>query len=1253
MKRYVDGKADALYLRLEDSAIVESEEVSPGVVFDYNEENQVAGIELLYLSKQFTNLYDDDLVGPRSKPISLSTLQRHVLEGLRRVETEEYRLGDWYLGALYALENPNNPDRISQAAQSLRELMEKLPRVLRQSNIDIYMSGSGFQSMREGIFKRLKKAKKRYGKVFKGQEIDPHLDKTLRKIYRYMEENKKPSRKDQIQIAIKNIDPMADQIGDDIQDMKQDQFHTLWKQLEKFAHHKPSINTDEQKFRKNLGTLEQMVYDLLAPVTAHDQQEIQTIMERTERSDADAKSLYKLIAKKGANYVFFFTNAMDSGWIPFLKEKGFFRNPPNVVHLPDGDVQYPSWPELQYLKNVSKDATEEVIKMVLQLPAVDNPNVYNSILDIALELEGEHSARLKPKILEYAELEHQFLAPGFPKLLTHWTTENQTEAALELTKILLKFSPYQQADDKLGLSRAIQKVWTNSGGPRPRFGEWEFKQLLNKGVRPLAEREPYRTARMLIDATASMISLQSRQDELKKFGGNDLSMIWCKRVKDSIKDYQNPEEALVHALTFVCKKVYAKAPEAVPELDQDLRNQRWDIFTRIRQHLYALHPNEQTKPWIRESILNYKDYDKRKYHFEFQRMIRLGCENFGSDLFSEAEKKQIFEAILSGPSEQDFRDRMGDRFTEELFEKRKRHFHRVQLRPFASVLLGKYRKYFTKLKSEEEQQITDDNYGPYRSEGPKAIQNCSPKPTEELKKLSDEKLLSFLNKWDSPHYDPQKPWVNISFSGLSQAFQSIFKELIIPDDSRLKFWIENRARLERPIYVRTMVSTIRELIEYKEFDKLDQWFDLCEWILTRPDQPKEEGVNPSDKSKEYPDWESSRRAVGDFIGMCLTQEVNVPFSFRAQIQRLLYKLCTQYDRRLDDDDSVLLNKHDQYTEAINTTRGHTLERLVIFAQWVRRHDDSEDVPEVKAILEKRFSSEAKYPLTPPEYAILGRLYGWIFDLNEEWAIARKSDIFPHSNLPAWREAFGNFLRYNSPYRPIYKELGDIFEFSLEHLDCLKPQMDSWEKSAQDFLGHHLFTYYLWKIYPLKDEKSLLQLYYQKTENNRKRWATLFGYIGRELRNTRQLDSDFKERILAFFEWRLEVGELGELQEFVNWLEADCLEPEWRLKAYSRILDLLRDLDEDPWKGESTNLSFHAILSMREMLPMCADGVVECFAKLVDSISSSGVVQIHTDDAKAILKAGLEHENEKVREKAKEARENMLHRGYLTVMDLDN
>lgn len=46
MKVRFDEKADALYMRLDDSKIHDSEEVQPGIVLDFNERSQVVGIEI-------------------------------------------------------------------------------------------------------------------------------------------------------------------------------------------------------------------------------------------------------------------------------------------------------------------------------------------------------------------------------------------------------------------------------------------------------------------------------------------------------------------------------------------------------------------------------------------------------------------------------------------------------------------------------------------------------------------------------------------------------------------------------------------------------------------------------------------------------------------------------------------------------------------------------------------------------------------------------------------------------------------------------------------------------------------------------------------------------------------------------------------------------------------------------------------------------------------------------------------------------
>ena len=52
MKLTVDREADALYLDLDEAPAAESEEISPGVILDYNASGKVVGIEMLYLSKR-------------------------------------------------------------------------------------------------------------------------------------------------------------------------------------------------------------------------------------------------------------------------------------------------------------------------------------------------------------------------------------------------------------------------------------------------------------------------------------------------------------------------------------------------------------------------------------------------------------------------------------------------------------------------------------------------------------------------------------------------------------------------------------------------------------------------------------------------------------------------------------------------------------------------------------------------------------------------------------------------------------------------------------------------------------------------------------------------------------------------------------------------------------------------------------------------------------------------------------------------
>lgn len=60
MRLTYDSESDSLFLRFTENEIVESEEVRPGVVLDYDEKDQVVAVEVINLS---LHMPDADVLG--------------------------------------------------------------------------------------------------------------------------------------------------------------------------------------------------------------------------------------------------------------------------------------------------------------------------------------------------------------------------------------------------------------------------------------------------------------------------------------------------------------------------------------------------------------------------------------------------------------------------------------------------------------------------------------------------------------------------------------------------------------------------------------------------------------------------------------------------------------------------------------------------------------------------------------------------------------------------------------------------------------------------------------------------------------------------------------------------------------------------------------------------------------------------------------------------------------------------------------
>ena len=76
--------------------------------------------------------------------------------------------------------------------------------------------------------------------------------------------------------------------------------------------------------------------------------------------------------KKEHHRKYFFSRLENPLWLKPLAERGCFKHPPRNQRFDDGTVIYPYWPEIHYLKNVCREAPNEVINLVMDLPKTDN-----------------------------------------------------------------------------------------------------------------------------------------------------------------------------------------------------------------------------------------------------------------------------------------------------------------------------------------------------------------------------------------------------------------------------------------------------------------------------------------------------------------------------------------------------------------------------------------------------------------------------------------------------------------------------------------------------------------------------------------------------------------------------------------------------------------------------------------------------------------------------------------------------------------
>ena len=213
----------------------------------------------------------------------LSGQQRSLYESLA---ARDSRLAAMYLGSVVVLKQAENPDRHAQAAQSIRELIEKLPRYLSLDvpvPADSSRLGDKLPPLVAAWEKVVEHPSWSTTKEWSGP-IDAVMRRFLKRAREFFEWHKaeRPVARKRTALVLRGLDPTRLPLPDPIEAMRVDEWLEYRDYCADVAHHRREPTTAEMDTW--IASLEGFLLDRLRPRTFDDQADIRRIITEGENA---------------------------------------------------------------------------------------------------------------------------------------------------------------------------------------------------------------------------------------------------------------------------------------------------------------------------------------------------------------------------------------------------------------------------------------------------------------------------------------------------------------------------------------------------------------------------------------------------------------------------------------------------------------------------------------------------------------------------------------------------------------------------------------------------------------------------------------------------------------------------------------------------------------------------------------------------------------------------------------------------------
>jgi len=318
--------------------------------------------------------------------------QRKIIKSLKPYSN---KLSNMYKGAILALENINNPEKIYQSAHSLRE-------------------------------------------------IGYYLTDDIKKIAKLHKEDE--THRELMKILMRN----EDELGGPPEGSIDKEWYKLHNYFVKVSHHR--IKPSEEEYRFKLNILENIILAIFGPF--YDSiNELDRLLKIRNPTNEDIEEVISFI-KKETQYNYFFRNLKHPRWLDPLKEKGFFENPPEPIKK-NSSIVIPNWPESKYLIAISEKRPLDVLNIILALSSTKNFKVHIDFIDAALKMPVDLSKKLINKMKTWLENPDQIfsiLPRRLTKFIKKLAYEGYVDESFDLMNKLLYFKKEKSEIDRLHIN---------------------------------------------------------------------------------------------------------------------------------------------------------------------------------------------------------------------------------------------------------------------------------------------------------------------------------------------------------------------------------------------------------------------------------------------------------------------------------------------------------------------------------------------------------------------------------------------------------------------------------------------------------------------------------------------------------------------------------------------------------------------------------------------------------------------------------